>query len=205
MSGYKMNSINSSYKPGTTTDSSTQSPYHTSTSTQPTAAEPQSDLTHRTDPRVDSDLNNRAQYARGTTTTGNGHPQAPQGISNPPSSTARQATMSSKSTNQAGYNTAPVSGSQTTSGVGYQPTQSSGSTQGTTTTGSKSAQTGEELGRGVKSAAAGIHGAGESLRGGLNAAVDKAFGHEEGATKNAAIARDGEHEIRSGTFGSSQR
>ncbi|PYI10600.1 hypothetical protein BO78DRAFT_305821 [Aspergillus sclerotiicarbonarius CBS 121057] len=254
--------------------SSTQSPYHSSTFDQPnqnpsattgtgtqvggitstsqantgpartTAGPHQSDLANKADPRVDSDLNNRAQYAPGTTTTGNVHPQATQGVSNPQSSTAgphkssllnkldprvnsKTGEMSSKSTNQAGtgamreptdttggtayqqpssttaagYNNTPVSGSQTTSGVGYQPAQSSGSTYGDQgTTGSKSAQAGESFGQGVKSAAAGIHGAGESLRGGLNAAVDKAFGHEEGAARNAAIARGGEQEMQSGSF-----
>ncbi|RAK99673.1 protein dprC [Aspergillus ibericus CBS 121593] len=209
-----------------------------------TAGPHQSDLANKADPRVDSDLNNRAQYAPGTTTTGNVHPQATQGVSNPQSSTAgphkssilnkldprvnsKTGEMSSKSTNQAGtgamreptdttgaayqqpttagtgaagYNTTPVSGSQTTSGVGYQPTASSGSTYTTPGTGSKSAQAGESFGQGVKSAAAGIHGAGESLRGGLNAAVDKAFGHDEGVARNAAIAQGGEQEIQSGNF-----
>ncbi|BCS07727.1 hypothetical protein AtubIFM55763_005854 [Aspergillus tubingensis] len=219
-----------------------------------TAGPHQSDLANKADPRVDSDLNNRAQYAPGATTTGNVHPQATQNVSNPQSSTAgphkssllnkldprvnsKTGEMSSKSTNAtgsgamreptdttggaayqqpnqaataaggaassaAGYNTAPVSGSQTTSGVGYQPTQSSGSTYGTQ---SKSAAAGESVGGGVKSAAAGIHGAGESLRGGLTAAVDKAFGHEEGAAKNSAIAREGEREIQSGNFSRTQR
>ncbi|PWY77234.1 hypothetical protein BO94DRAFT_538098 [Aspergillus sclerotioniger CBS 115572] len=172
-----------------------------------TAGPHQSDLANKADPRVDSDLNNRAQYAPGTTATGNVHPQATQGVSNPQSSTAgphkssllnkldprvnsKTGEMSSKSTNQAGtgamreptdttggaayqqpssttaagYNNTPVSGSQTTSGVGYQPAQSSGSTYGNQGTGSKSAQTGEEVGRGVKSAAAGIHVSASSLR-----------------------------------------
>lgn len=42
---------------------------------------------------------------------------------------------------------------------------------------------------------------GESLRGGLNAAVDKTFGHEEGVAKNDAIASQGEREMRTGNFG----
>lgn len=41
-------------------------------------------------------------------------------------------------------------------------------------------------------------GAGESLRGALTSAVDKAFGFDESAAKNQGIARRGEEEIRSG-------
>ncbi|PCH07224.1 Hypothetical protein PENO1_013720 [Penicillium occitanis (nom. inval.)] len=41
-----------------------------------TAGPHQSDLANKLDPRVDSDLNNRAQYAPGTTTTSNSHPGA---------------------------------------------------------------------------------------------------------------------------------
>jgi len=58
----------------------------------------------------------------------------------------------------------------------------------------------EELGRGVIGTTAGIHGVGESLRGTLNAAVDKAFGHQEGTERNQEIARKGEQEIQSGQF-----
>ena len=38
------------------------------------------------------------------------------------------------------------------------------------------------------------------MRGAMNAAVDKAFGHEAGAAKNEAIANKGEQEIQSGTL-----
>ncbi|KAK1143640.1 hypothetical protein N8T08_006250 [Aspergillus melleus] len=80
---------------------------------------------------------------------------------------------------------------------GYDTTTATGSSG----TGSKSAQKGEKLGNNVKSMFAGIHGAGESLRGGLTSAVDKAFGHEEGAAKNAEIANKGDRQIQSGQFG----
>lgn len=43
-----------------------------------------------------------------------------------------------------------------------------------------------------------MQGAGESLRGALNAAVDRTFGSTEGVEKNQGIARKGEDEIRSG-------
>jgi hypothetical protein len=43
-------------------------------------------------------------------------------------------------------------------------------------------------------------GVGESLRGTVNAAVDKAFGHKDGTERNQEIARKGEQEIQSGQF-----
>jgi len=46
-----------------------------------------------------------------------------------------------------------------------------------------------------------IQGAGESLRGALTSAVDRAFGSDESAEWNEEIARRGEQEIRSGKFG----
>lgn len=50
----------------------------------PTTAGPhRTDLGNSADPRVDSDLNNRAQYAPGTTTSGTVHPGTNQGMSNP--------------------------------------------------------------------------------------------------------------------------
>ena len=45
-----------------------------------------------------------------------------------------------------------------------------------------------------------VQGAGESLRGALNAAVDRTFGTEEGVEKNQNIARKGEQQIQSGKF-----
>ncbi|KAK4238515.1 hypothetical protein C8A03DRAFT_33450 [Achaetomium macrosporum] len=66
--------------------------------------------------------------------------------------------------------------------------------------GSASVARGEQVGRTVRGVFAGIHGAGESLRGGLNAAVDKAFGTEEGLQKDDAIARKGEREMKAAGF-----
>ncbi|OJJ58316.1 hypothetical protein ASPSYDRAFT_90491 [Aspergillus sydowii CBS 593.65] len=59
---------------------------------------------------------------------------------------------------------------------------------------------GENLGGSVRGVFAGVHGAGEWLRGGLNSAVDRTFGTDEGATRNDAIARAGQEQIRSGKF-----
>ncbi|RAL15603.1 protein dprC [Aspergillus homomorphus CBS 101889] len=230
---------------GTATQAGITSTGDARTGPAPTTAGPhRSDMANKTDPRVDSDLNNRAQYAPGTTTTGNVHPQATAGTATtstsgtstrgPHSSSllnkldprvnSRTGEMSTKSTNQSGSGAMrePTDTTGTAGGVGYQPTVPSSSQgthaaggantattttagPGTTTTtgaaGGQSARTGENVGRGVKSAAAGIHGAGESLRGGLNAAVDSAFGHDNGAAKNAAIADKGEREIQTGQFG----
>ncbi|KUL87589.1 hypothetical protein ZTR_05788 [Talaromyces verruculosus] len=51
-----------------------------------TAGPHQSDLANKLDPRVDSDLNNRAQYAPGTTTATNSHPGATSYAANPQAS-----------------------------------------------------------------------------------------------------------------------
>ncbi|RAK71746.1 protein dprC [Aspergillus fijiensis CBS 313.89] len=248
---------------GTATQAGITSTGDARTGPAPTTAGPHgSDMANKADPRVDSDLNNRAQYASGTTTTGNVHPQATAGTATtstsgtstrgPHSSSllnkldprvdSRTGEKSTKSTNQSGSGAmrepTDTTGTGTAGGVGYQPTVPSSSqgtraagganpsttatapadttntvptagttgtagTAGTTTAGGQSARTGENVGRGVKSVAAGIHGAGESLRGGLNAAVDSAFGHDQGAAKNAAIADKGEREIETGRFGRS--
>ncbi|ODH14576.1 hypothetical protein ACO22_06547 [Paracoccidioides brasiliensis] len=56
------------------------------------------------------------------------------------------------------------------------------------------------VGHGIKSALAGIHGVGESIRGSVNAAVDRAMKDDEGARKNEAIAREGRRELETGKF-----
>ncbi|KAL4900208.1 hypothetical protein BDW74DRAFT_182963 [Aspergillus multicolor] len=62
------------------------------------------------------------------------------------------------------------------------------------------ADMGERVGSGVRGVFASIHGAGEWLRGGINAAVDRTFGSEDGVAQNEAISRAGQEEIRSGRF-----
>ncbi|EEH41094.2 hypothetical protein PAAG_03380 [Paracoccidioides lutzii Pb01] len=56
------------------------------------------------------------------------------------------------------------------------------------------------VGHGIKSALAGIHGVGESIRGSVNAAVDRAMKDDEGARKNEVIAREGERELETWKF-----
>ncbi|KAL4806074.1 hypothetical protein BDV18DRAFT_138634 [Aspergillus unguis] len=68
------------------------------------------------------------------------------------------------------------------------------------TTNQKGADAGERLGNGVRGVFAGVHGAGEWLRGGLNSAVDRTFGSEEGVTRNEAISKAGQDEVQSGRF-----
>jgi len=52
----------------------------------------------------------------------------------------------------------------------------------------------------VKNILAGIHGAGEKLRGEINGWVDSAAGEQEGVQKNAAIANAGDAEMQTGQF-----
>ncbi|KAJ5147517.1 hypothetical protein N7526_000869 [Penicillium atrosanguineum] len=70
------------------------------------------------------------------------------------------------------------------------------------------AQKGDDIGRKAQGVMAGVHGAGESLRGALTGAVDRAFGTTEGprgAERNEEIARRGEREIQTGEFTRSGR
>ncbi|KAJ6019547.1 hypothetical protein N7499_009489 [Penicillium canescens] len=100
-----------------------------------------------------------------------------------------------------GYN--PATGSSYEKPTAHRTERAAGQDQSSTTTGKSSmagSKAGDNLGRGVKGAAASVHGAGESLRGAVNTAVDRAFGSNEGAERNADIARKGEEEIRSGKF-----
>ncbi|KAL6230624.1 hypothetical protein BDW75DRAFT_222179 [Aspergillus navahoensis] len=72
--------------------------------------------------------------------------------------------------------------------------------QSTGGTGRAGADIGERVGNGVRGVFAAVHGAGEWLRGSINAAVDRTFGSEEGVTRNEAISRAGQEEIQSGRF-----
>ncbi|KAL5047547.1 hypothetical protein BDW71DRAFT_179452 [Aspergillus fruticulosus] len=67
-------------------------------------------------------------------------------------------------------------------------------------TGRAGADMGERVGSGVRGVFAAVHGAGEWLRGGINAAVDRTFGSEDGVKRNEAISSAGQEEIRSGRF-----
>ncbi|KAJ6109601.1 hypothetical protein N7486_001836 [Penicillium sp. IBT 16267x] len=58
----------------------------------------------------------------------------------------------------------------------------------------------ESIGKGIRGVAAGVHGVGETLRGALNATVDRAFGSHESAEWNEEIERRGEQEMASKDF-----
>ncbi|KAL4876438.1 hypothetical protein BJY04DRAFT_223071 [Aspergillus karnatakaensis] len=96
----------------------------------------------------------------------------------------------------------PEAGSQPqpTGTAGGPPEYQAQSVVGNDRPSNKGTEMGERLGSGVRGVFAGIHGAGEWLRGGINAAVDRTFGSEEGVTRNEAISRAGQEEIRSGKF-----
>ncbi|KAL4916164.1 hypothetical protein BDW62DRAFT_186923 [Aspergillus aurantiobrunneus] len=220
------------YAPGTT---STGDQY---TATSGNAGPHSSNLANKADPRVDSDRDTRAQYAPGTTTTSSNNAYTGAGHTGHSGHTAAAgtggagtgATHSGAATSHTGEKVHHSSllnkldprvdnttgtmksshGSSTGSNVGHQDnTYGSGGVGHNPTTPSNSAdyagqsrstRTGESVGTGVKGAAAEIHGMGESLRGGMGAAVDKAFGHEEGVAKNDRIVQQGEHQMRSGNF-----
>ncbi|KAG8528228.1 uncharacterized protein KY384_007145 [Bacidia gigantensis] len=59
--------------------------------------------------------------------------------------------------------------------------------------------------QGLKTAAVGIHGAGETLRGTFNSAVDKRFHDPEAVARNQAIADSGRQEIESGKLSQASR
>ena len=256
----------------------------------PTTAGPHhTDMANKLDPRVDSNLNNRAQYAPGTTLSGNVHPGATQQVTNTETSNegphssalynkldprvdSKTGNMTTKTTNHGGSGAtraptdttgagvshgsstgaAGAPGVQDTTrseydptGTGYNPSTgqgysqsggfsgqdyrgayapstvdkgSGGSLEPTDSKGStgSSGRTSDKLGKGLQSTIAGIHvsysplklvdridswkGTGESLRGTLTSAIDKAFDHEEGAAKNEAIATEGEREIATGNL-----
>jgi hypothetical protein len=141
-------------------------------------------MANKVDPRVDSDLDNRAQYAPGTTKAGNEHPYSTTRDTSLNSSSAgphqskmmnkldprvdaQTGDVSTKTTNQhhgpgfsgdtrgqyeTGATGASTGAGYTSSGVGYNPAQPSSSALG-----SKSAQTGANVGSGVKGAFAGAH------------------------------------------------
>ncbi|OJJ02095.1 hypothetical protein ASPVEDRAFT_150796 [Aspergillus versicolor CBS 583.65] len=94
----------------------------------------------------------------------------------------------------------PEAEQQNTSEPSYQPHAAVGADKPKTGTQTAGGDIGETLGGGVRGVFAGIHGAGEWLRGGLNSAVDRAFGSDEGATRNDAISRAGQEQIRTGKF-----
>lgn len=63
---------------------------------------------------------------------------------------------------------------------------------------SAGARTGGDLGAKVQSAAKGIHGIGEAIRGSAIAAIDSSSGDQEGVQKNKQIANKGTADIDQG-------
>ena len=67
-----------------------------------------------------------------------------------------------------------------------------------TKTGNTSAGAG--AGEKVKNVLAGIHGAGEAIRGEIGASIDRTFNEPQGVQKNEQIAQQGQYEAQSGKF-----
>ncbi|RMJ25819.1 hypothetical protein PHISP_03292 [Aspergillus sp. HF37] len=194
----------------------------------PIAAGPHhSDTANRLDPRIDNDMNNRSQYAPGTTSQGStGTSRAPTdtagagiayGSSTSPAGApgAQGTTRSAYDPYRTGYNPSTGAGYDTTAPVysnqdyraEYAPStvnKESGAadtkSKGSKEQGSRSKRASDQMGQGLKSAIAGVHGTGETLRGSLTSALDKAFGHNESAAKNEAIAAEGEREVQTGNL-----
>lgn len=143
------NSYSLSSTPGTTTtpadttvgkEASTADPH---TGPAPTTAGPHHhDIANRLDPRVDSDLNDRAQYAPGTTVSGNVHPGTTVCVSNPESSNggphssalynkldprvdSKTGNMTTKTTNQTGTGSARAPTDTTGAGLAHGSSTSS--------------------------------------------------------------------------------
>ncbi|KAL4893312.1 hypothetical protein BDV59DRAFT_178009 [Aspergillus ambiguus] len=154
---------------------------------------------NKLDPRVDS--KSGEMTTKSTNQTGSGARRTHTDTSGSHSSTGGMGHYDSPAPYSAGLTgSMPNACGYARSGVQYHQSPSSNSA-----TGSHGATKGEEVGHGIKSTLASIHGAGESLRGNLNAAVDQAVGDKEGVAKNAGIAQQGEREISSGEFQRSHR
>ncbi|KAL4816788.1 hypothetical protein BDW67DRAFT_161562 [Aspergillus spinulosporus] len=197
----------SKYAPGTATaaPSSNAGPHN-------------SNMMNKADPRVDSDRDHRAQHGISTGATGatagttgasaagtshgthTGEKVHSSNLLNKldPRVDSTTGQMKNSHSHTSSSTTSGNTGAYSSGGVGHNPTTASNSAHHT---GQPTAtRTGENAGSGVKGAAAEIHGMGESLRGGLGAAVDRAFGDEEGVAKNRAVAQQGDHEMSTGRF-----
>jgi len=83
----------------------------------------------------------------------------------------------------------------TTTTTGTAPAAAGGAGTGTGTT-----SAGHSAASGIKGVFAGIHGAGEALRGTVNSAVDEIAGDSHGKVKNDNITIGGVNEMESGNF-----
>lgn len=146
-----------------------------------------SSMMNKVDPRVDSDLDNRAQHAPGTTAAGNAHPGTTQDSSYSHGSNdgPHRSSMMNKADPRVDARTGDATNTSSHAagaghgsfgaGAGAAPTHSHvntgheaqyvphgeqrehGTTTGSSATGSKSANKGEQLGHNVKSMFAGVH------------------------------------------------
>lgn len=114
----------------------------------PTTAGPHHhDIANRLDPRVDSDLNDRAQYTPGTTVSGNVHPGTTKHVSNPKASNqgphssalfnkldprvdSKTGNMTTKTTNQSGTGSARAPTDTTGAGLAHGSSTSSAGAPG---------------------------------------------------------------------------
>ncbi|TVY39693.1 hypothetical protein LOCC1_G005385 [Lachnellula occidentalis] len=99
------------------------------------------------------------------------------------------------------HTTTPSTNTNTHTGNTLGTSTGTGTATGPTTTGQKSQSAASSVGGVV----AGIHGAGEKLRGEFNAGVDRAFNEPQGAVKNQGVADAGEREIETGHFAGSTK
>ncbi|KAL2002303.1 hypothetical protein VTN02DRAFT_210 [Thermoascus thermophilus] len=90
-------------------------------------------------------------------------------------------------------------------GTGFDPPSGGSDGKGTFIGSSTTSSGGSDIGQSIKAAAASFHGAGESIRGTFNKAIDSLFNDTEGMAKNEAIAQAGEREVQSGDFAPSTK
>jgi len=103
-----------------------------------------------------------------------------------------------------GATTTAAPGTSSTTGAGGHPrgavhTGANSGVRGNANVGTGES-TGQKIGGGVGAVFAGIHGAGERLRGEINQGVDEVFGEREGVAKNKAVANAGDQEMATGHF-----
>lgn len=147
----------------------------------PTTAGPhKSDTANKLDPRVDSDLNNQAQYAPGTTTTGDNHPGATQPMSNPESSSSgpHSSNVLNKLDPRVNSKTGETTAKTTNETGTKTPTNTSGVVQGSSTGAPAvpSSQTSTKAGDNAKNAP-------QTSRGNYNPSTGTGFDPPSGGSK----------------------
>jgi len=117
-----------------------------------------------------------------------------EGVAGPHSSRLANATDPRVDSDLDNSRNAGAATTTTTTAHTTNPTTSTG----TTTTAPQSKI--KESASSVKGIASAIHGAGESIRGNFNSAVDETFHEPLGVEKNDRVAQKGEAEMRKGGF-----